>query len=60
MSPSMTNRVKYIKLEDTLADKDYRQFRVIYNSLLLEGKAGNLTRSTLEVVLAQNLLLGYK
>ena len=50
---SMTNRVKILKFEDTLADKDYRQFRVIYNSLLLEGKAGNLTKSTLEVVLAQ-------
>ena len=50
---SMTNRVKIIKFEDTLADKDYRQFRVIYNSLLLEAKAGNLTKSTLEVVLAQ-------
>ena len=50
---SMTNRVKILKFEDTLADKDYRQFRVIYNSLLLEGKVGNLTKSTLEVVLAQ-------
>ena len=37
----------------TLTDEDYRQFRVIYDSLLLEGKAGNLTKSTLEVVLAQ-------
>ena len=50
---SMTNQVKILKFEDTLADKDYRQFRVIYDSLLLEGKAGNLTKSTLEVVLAQ-------
>ena len=33
--------------------KDYRQFRVIYDSLLLEGKVGNLTKSTFEVVLAQ-------
>ena len=30
-----------------------RQFRIIYDSLLLEGKLGNLTKSTLEVVLAQ-------
>ena len=49
----ITDRVKILKFEDTLADEDYRQFRIIYNSLLLEGKAGNLTKSTLEVVLAQ-------
>ena len=42
-----------LKFEDTLADEDYRQFRAIYDSLLLEGKVGNLTKSTLEVVLAQ-------
>ena len=45
--------MKILKFEDTLADEDYRQFRVIYDSLLLEGKAGKLTKSTLEVVLAQ-------
>ena len=50
---SMTNQVKILKFEDTLADEDYRQFRNIYDSLLLEGKAGNLTKSTLKVVLAQ-------
>ena len=50
---SMTNQVKILKFEDTLADEDYRQFRIIYDSLLLEGKVGNLTKSTLEVVLAQ-------
>ena len=50
---SMANRVKILKFEDTLADEDYRQFRVIYDSLLLEGKVGNSTKSTLEVVLAQ-------
>ena len=49
----MTNRVKILKFEDTLADEDYRQFRIIYDSLLPEGKAGNLTKSTLEAVLAQ-------
>ena len=32
----------------------------MYDSLLMEGKAGNLTKTTLEIVLAQNLLLGYK
>ena len=52
-NPSMTTQVKILKFEDTLADEDYRQFRNIYDSLLLEGKVGNLTKSTLEVVLAQ-------
>ena len=41
---SMANRVKILKFEDTLADEDYRQFRIIYGSLLLEGKVGNLTK----------------
>ena len=50
---AMADRVKILKFEDTLADEDYRQFKIIYDSLLLEGKAGNLTQSTLEVVLAQ-------
>ena len=50
---STANRVKILKFEDTLADEDYSQFRIIYDSLLLEGKVGNLTKSTLEVVLAQ-------
>ena len=50
---SMMNQVKILKFVDTLADEDYRQFRIIYDSLLLEGKVGNLTKSMLEVVLAQ-------
>ena len=45
--------MKILKFEDSLADEDYRQFRVIYDSLLLEGRVGNLTKSTSEVVLAQ-------
>ena len=48
-----TNRVKILKFEDTLSEEDCRQFKIIYESLLLEGRAGNLTKSTLEVVLAQ-------
>ena len=51
--PAMVGKVKILKFEDTLTSKDSRQFKVIYDSLLLEGKAGNLTKSTLEVVLAQ-------
>ena len=50
---TMANRVKILKFEDTLADEDYRQFKIIYDSLLLEGQVGNLTKTTLEVVLAQ-------
>ena len=47
---STTDRVKILKFEDTLTDEDHRQFEIMYESLLLEGKAGNLTKSTLEVV----------
>ena len=59
---SMTSRVKILKFEDTLSKEENiyesskencRQFEIIYESLLLEGKVGNLTRSMLEVALAQ-------
>ena len=50
---SRTSRVKILKFEDTLSEESRRQFEIIYESLLLEGKVGNLTKSTLEVVLAQ-------
>ena len=36
-----------------MSKEDCRQFKIIYESLLFEGRAGNLTKSTLEVVLAQ-------
>ena len=48
-----TSRVKILKFEDTLSEENHRQFKIIYESLLLEGKVGNLTKSTLEVVLPQ-------
>ena len=50
---STTDQVMILKFEDTLTDEDHRQFEIIYESLLLEGKVGNLTKSTLEVILAQ-------
>ena len=50
---STTNWVKILKFEDVLTDEDHRQFEIRYESLLLDGKVGNLTKSTLEVVLAQ-------
>ena len=49
----MAKEVKILKFEDTLMDEDARQFKIIYESLLLEGRAGNLTESIMEVVLAQ-------
>ena len=50
---STTSRVKILRFEDTLAEESHRQFEIIYESLLLEGNMGNLTKSMLEVVLAQ-------
>ena len=50
---AISGKVKILKFEDTLTPEDSKQFKIIYDSLLLEGKAGNLTKSTLEVVLAQ-------
>ena len=50
---SMTSKVKILKFEATLSEESHTQFEIIYESLLLEGKAGNLTKSMLEVVLAQ-------
>ena len=41
-----------MKFEDTLSKDDCRNFKLIYETLLLEGKAGNLTNRTLEMVLA--------
>ena len=55
----VTNRVKILQFEDTLSEKDCRQFNIIYESLFLEGRAGNLTKSTLEMAL-RSLQLGYK
>ena len=35
--------VKTLQFEDTLSEEDHTNFSLIYESLLLEGKAGNLT-----------------
>ena len=37
---------------DTLSEEDCRNLNLIYESLLMEGKAGNLTDFTLGMVLA--------
>ena len=36
-----------------MSKEDCKHFKIIYESLLLEGRAGDLTKSTLEVVLSQ-------
>ena len=48
--------VKILQFEDTLSSEDHKKFNLIYESLLLEGKAGNLTDLTLGVVLAEKPL----
>ena len=45
--------MKVLQFEDTLAEEDHRNFNLIYESLLLEGRAGNLTDLTLGMVLAE-------
>ena len=50
---SSTDKVKILRFKDTLSKEDCKYFKIIYESLLLEGRAGNLTRSTFEMVLAQ-------
>ena len=44
---------RVLKFEDTLPKEDCRNFKLIYKSLLLEGRAGNLTNLTLEMVVAE-------
>ena len=39
--------------EDTLSKEDCRNFKLVYKSILLEERAGNLTNLTLEMVLAE-------
>ena len=42
-----------MKFEDTLSEEDCRGFNILYESLLLEGRVGNLTDLTMEMVLAE-------
>ena len=44
---------RVLKFEDTLSKEDCRNFKLIYEFLLLEGRAGNLTNLSLEMVLAE-------
>ena len=48
--------VKVVQFEYTSSEEDCRNFNQIYESLLLEGKEGNLTDLTLGMVLAEKPL----
>ena len=48
---SPIEKVRVLKFEDTLSEEDRRSFNIIYESLLLEGRAGNLTDLTMGMVL---------
>ena len=48
--------MRILRFEDTLLEEDHRNFDLIYESLLLERSAGNLTNLTLEMVLAEKPL----
>ena len=51
---SPIGKVRVLKFEDTLSEEDHRGFNLIYESLLLEGRVGNLTDLTMGMVLAEN------
>ena len=44
---------RVLPFEDTLSEMDCRSFNLIYESLLLDGKAGNLTGLTVGMALAE-------
>ena len=48
-----SEEVKVLQFEDTLSEGDHRNFNIIYKSLPLEEKGGNLTDLMLGMVLAQ-------
>ena len=53
---SPLEKVRVLQFEDTLSEEDHKNFDLIYESLLLEGKVGNLPDLTLEMVLAEEPL----
>ena len=53
---SPIGKVRVLKFEDTLSEEDHRGFHIIYESLLLEGRVGNLTDLTMGMVLAEKTL----
>ena len=48
-----SEEIRVLQFEDTLSEMDHRSFNLIYESLLLDGKAGNLTDLTVGMVLAE-------
>ena len=50
---SPIGKVRVLKFEDTLSEEDHRDFNIIYESLLLEGRVGNLTDLTMGMVFAE-------
>ena len=44
---------RVLKFEDTLSEEDCRNFKLVYESLPLGGRAGNQTNLTLEMVFAE-------
>ena len=46
-------KTRVLQCEDTLSEMDHRSFNLIYESLLLEGKAGNLADLTVGMVLVE-------
>ena len=51
---SLIGKVRVLKFEDTLSEEDHRGFNLIYESILLEGRACNLTDLTMGMVLVEN------
>ena len=48
-----SEEIGVLQFEDTLLEMDHRSFNLTYESLLLEGKARNLTDLTVGMVLAE-------
>ena len=49
----LSEEVKVLQYEDTLSEVDHRNSNLIYESLLFEGRAGNLTDLTIGILLAE-------
>ena len=50
---SPLEKLQVLQFDYTLLEEDHENFDLIYESLLLEGRAGNLTDLTLGMVLAE-------
>ena len=50
-----SEEIRVLQFEDTLSEMDCRNFNLICELLLLEGKAGNLTDLTVGILLTEKL-----